>query len=185
MKNKKAFFPGHFVPSRTVHKVPPGHSVPSRTVHKVPVGHFRSCSVVSGRFRSCSVISGRVRSFPVIFTTSVNLSFLRLCRYCICHVLTYWYCRSRIIFWSLICQMMRLRLRGRWLRGLSFICGSGSSSFYPYPTNTVLYCILAIQNFLYWYLVLLNISVGVRPFGAKAVGASNLRAGATSFNNSG
>jgi hypothetical protein len=66
MKNKKVFFPGRFVPSRTVHKVPPGHSVPSRTVHELPLGRFRSCPVMSGHFRSCPVISGHVRSCPVM-----------------------------------------------------------------------------------------------------------------------
>jgi hypothetical protein len=63
IKNKKFFFPGRFVPSRTVHKVPPGHSVPSRTMHKVPLGHFRAFPVMVRHVRSCPVIAVHVRSF--------------------------------------------------------------------------------------------------------------------------
>jgi hypothetical protein len=37
MKNKKVFFSGSFVPSRTVQKLPPGHFLPSRNVHFIPV----------------------------------------------------------------------------------------------------------------------------------------------------
>jgi hypothetical protein len=85
-KIKKFFFPGHSVPSRTVHKVPLGHfrSFPVIFGHvwSCPVmhgltllcpvmsGHIRSCPVMSGHARSCTVMYGHARSCPVMSKNS-------------------------------------------------------------------------------------------------------------------
>jgi hypothetical protein len=105
IKNKKVFFPGRFVPSRTVHKVPPGHFVPSRTVHKVPLGHFRSFPVmvghvrslrfVSGHFLPFPVISGRFRSFPAISAIPVISDGTRANLQNCSPNIQYWYSAAR------------------------------------------------------------------------------------------